>query len=105
MKRLKKNKNKQGRVVKASCKVRVKNSQGLHARPASVIVQMLQQSECQVYFTCRKQTVNAKSIMSLLLLAASKNSLIHIEAEGKDAEATVALLVKAFEEQFGERKG
>ncbi len=90
--------------MKASCRVRVKNPQGLHARPASVIVQMLQECQCQVYFTCRKETVNAKSIMSLLMLAATKNSHILIEADGDDAEETILRLTAAFEGQFGEKK-
>ena len=88
--------------MKASCKVKVRNPQGLHARPASTIVRMLQESRSDVRFTCRKETVNARSIMSLLTLAASKNSTILIEAEGEDAQGTVDLLVKAFEEKFGE---
>jgi len=48
--------------------------------------------------------VNAKSIMSLLTLAASKNSNILIEADGEDAERIVARLVNAFQERFGEAK-
>ncbi len=88
--------------MKISRKVRVKNAAGLHTRPASVIVRILQRSASSVYFTCRKETVNAKSIMSLLTLAASKNSLITIEAEGEDAEKIVGDLVEAFEQQFGE---
>lgn len=88
--------------MKASCKVKVKNPQGLHARPASVIVRLLQESRSEVHFTCRKATVNARSIMSLLTLAASKNSQILIEVEGEDAESTLQRLVQAFEEKFGE---
>lgn len=90
--------------MKVSCKVKVKNAQGLHVRPASAIVQILQGSQCSVHFTCRKETVNAKSIMSLLTLAASKNSNILIEADGEDAERIVARLVNAFQERFGEAK-
>lgn len=88
--------------MKVSCKVKVKNAQGLHVRPASTIVQILQGSRCHVSFTCRKETVNAKSIMSLLTLAASKNSQILIEADGEDAEEIVSRLVTAFQNQFGE---
>jgi phosphocarrier protein HPr len=88
--------------VKTSCRVKVKNPQGLHARPASVIVRLLQESRSEVHFTCKKATVNARSIMSLLTLAASKNSQILIEVEGEDAENTLEKLVHAFEEKFGE---
>ena len=88
--------------MKISCKVKVKNPQGLHARPASAIVRILQESSSEVHFTCRKEKVNARSIMSLLTLAASKNSTIFIEMEGEDAEPTLARIVKAFEDQFEE---
>lgn len=88
--------------MKVSCKVRVKNSAGLHTRPASCIVQILQGSSSSVHFTCRKEKVNAKSIMSLLTLAASKNSQITIEAEGEDAEKILLKLVEAFDQQFWE---
>ena len=89
--------------MKRSRKVRVKNSLGLHTRPASIIVKILQESRSSVLFTCRKETVNAKSIMSLLTLAASKNSLITMEAEGEDADIILERLAEAFEQQFWER--
>lgn len=88
--------------MKISRKVKVKNASGLHTRPASYIVQILQGSVSSVHFTCRKEKVNAKSIMSLLTLAASKNSLITIDVEGEDAESIIGKLVEAFEKQFWE---
>ena len=88
--------------MKISRKVKVKNSAGLHTRPASRIVQMLQGVSCSVNFTCREEKINAKSIMSLLTLAATKNSWITIEADGEDAEQIVEKLVEAFEQQFWE---
>jgi phosphocarrier protein HPr len=89
--------------VKISRKVKVKNAMGLHARPASVIVKILQEYKCAVYFTCRKEKVNARSIMSILTLAASKNSLVTIDVEGEDAEVTINRLVEAFEQHFWEK--
>ncbi len=90
--------------MKISCKVKVKNAAGLHTRPASFIVQILQGTLSSVHFTCRKEKINAKSIMSILTLAASKNSIITIEADGEDAEKVVEKLVEAFEKQFWESK-
>ncbi len=46
--------------------------------------------------------INAKSIMSILMLAAAKNSVIAIDTEGEDAEAVMVALVDAFEQSFGE---
>jgi phosphocarrier protein HPr len=83
-------------------KVRIKNALGLHARPATVIVKLLQGMTSAVSFTYRKETVNARSIMSLLMLAAGKNSSITITVEGEDALETMQRIVEAFENQFGE---
>jgi phosphocarrier protein HPr len=89
--------------VKLLRKVRVKNTLGLHARPATVIVKLLQGTMSNVSFTYRKETINAKSIMSILMLAATKNSLITIVVDGDDANETMQKIVDAFENQFGEQ--
>ena len=89
-------------AVKLSCKVKVKNPLGLHTRPAAAIVKMLQPLKSSVFFTYKNETINARSIMSILMLAARKNSQIMITIEGEDAESAMRLIVRAFEEQFGE---
>lgn len=83
-------------------KVRVKNALGLHARPATVIAKLLQGTTVDISFTYRKETINARSIMSILMLAATKNSLITITIEGDDAQEMMQKIVDAFENQFGE---
>lgn len=83
-------------------KIKVKNRLGLHTRPATVIVKLLQNCRSDVHFTHKKEKVNAKSILSLLMLAACKNSNILVEVQGTDAEAIMDKLVEAFENQFGE---
>jgi phosphocarrier protein HPr len=88
--------------VKVSRRVKIKNALGLHARPATIIAKLLQGSKASVSFTYRKETINARSIMSILMLAASKNSQLLITVEGEDAEETMNKLVAAFENQFGE---
>jgi phosphocarrier protein len=82
--------------------VKVKNRLGLHIRPATVIVKMLQGCSSNVFFTLRDQTVNAKSIMSLLVLSAQRNAKVTIVVDGDDAESVLEKLLKGFEEQFGE---
>lgn len=83
-------------------KVKVKNSLGLHTRPAASIVKILQPRKSTVYFTYKSETINARSIMSILMLAAKKNALIEITIDGEDAEATMSHLLTAFEQEFGE---
>jgi phosphocarrier protein HPr len=90
--------------VKQVTKVKIKNDLGLHTRPATVIVKLLQGCKCDVFFTYRRETINARSILSILMLAAKKNSNITITVDGKDddVQATMDGLVNAFETRFGE---
>lgn len=83
-------------------KVQVKNPMGLHTRPATMIVKLLQNCKSDVQFTYKKLTINAKSILSILMLAAKKNSKITISIDGDDAEKTLKGLIEAFDMQFGE---
>ncbi len=84
-------------------KVKVKNSLGLHTRPAAAIVKILQPRKSSVSFTHRNETINARSIMSILMLAAKKNAVIEITVEGEDAELTMQHLLGAFDMEFGEK--
>jgi phosphocarrier protein HPr len=76
---------------------------GLHTRPATTIVKLLQNCKSEVLFTVKNDTINAKSILSILMLAAKKNSNITISIDGEDAEEVKTKLVEAFESQFGEK--
>lgn len=83
-------------------KVRVKNELGLHTRPATLIVKLLQDAKSEVLFTYKNETINAKSILSILVLAAPKNAQITIQVKGEDAKSTMERLVENFENGFGE---
>lgn len=89
--------------MKVTQQVRVKNPMGLHTRPATTIVKILQNCKSHVFFTYKRETVNAKSVLSLLMLAAGRNSRITITIDGEDANQIMESLVEAFETQFGER--
>jgi phosphocarrier protein HPr len=88
--------------VKILRKIRVKNPLGLHARPATMIVKMLQASTSQVTFTYKQETIDARSIMGILSLAVTKHSLVTVMVEGEDAQETMRMLVDIFEMKFGE---
>ena len=66
-------------------KIKIQNSQGLHARPASIFVRIANKFESEVTVKKGAERVNGKSIMGLLVLAASQGSVIEIEASGPDA--------------------
>jgi phosphocarrier protein len=63
-----------------------KNPAGLHARPASVFVRTANKYESDIVVKKDGESVNGKSIMGLLMLAASEGSIIEIEISGPDAE-------------------
>ena len=89
-------------MVKLIRTIRVQNAQGLHVRPATAIVKSLQTISSSVSFTHEKETVNAKSIMSILMLAATQDTLLTVTVEGDDAEEAMNRLVTIFESRFGE---
>ena len=67
-------------------KVKIKNPQGLHARPASLFVKIANKYESDVVVRKGPDVVSGKSIMGLMTLAASQGSVIEIEVSGNDAE-------------------
>lgn len=83
-------------------KIKVKNKLGLHVRPAALIVKILQVSRSKVFFTYNQETVNARSVMSILTLAAKKNASIVVTVDGQDASQTMQALEEAFSKAFGE---
>ena len=89
------------RLVKS---IKVKNKMGLHIRPAAKIVKILQKTKCRVFFTYKNETINAKSIMSILMLAVKKNASITVTIEGDNALEIMKKLSKNFEKGFGEKK-
>jgi phosphocarrier protein len=89
--------------MKLTRKVKVKNALGLHTRPAAAIVKLLQPRKSSVFFIHKNETINARSIMSILMLAAKKNTVLEIVVEGDDAELTMQQLTNAFEMEFGEK--
>lgn len=86
--------------MKLTAKVQVTNAMGLHTRPATYLVKLLRECKSQVWFTYKRETVNAKSILSLLMLAVKKNGKIIVTVEGEDAEKTMNDILLAFEKQF-----
>lgn len=86
-------------------RLKVTNELGLHMRPAAVIIKLLRDCESLVLFTYKNETVNARSIVDILMLVAKKNAEIEVLADGEDAEKTMDLLAKAFEMGFEEDEG
>ena len=86
----------------ASATVEVVNERGLHARASAKFVKLAAAFDAEVSVTKDDQTVDALSIMGLMMLAAGPGSIIDIIAEGREAHAAVAaltaLVISKFEE-------
>jgi phosphocarrier protein len=80
----------------------VLNDMGLHARPAGRLAQEARKFASDVYIVSGEQRVNAKSILDILTLAASRGCALHLEAAGPDADEALARLEELFQDRFGE---
>ena len=83
-------------------KIQVINRLGIHARPAAMVVQVASKFKSEIRLVKDEYEVNAKSIMSVMMLAAEKGSFIIIKSWGEDEAVSVEEIVKLFEEKFGE---
>jgi phosphocarrier protein HPr len=83
-------------------KVEVINKLGLHARPAAMLVQKASRFRSEIRLQKDDLEVNAKSILSVMALAAEVGSFVIIKAEGEDEAFAVGELAQLFEEKFGE---
>ncbi len=78
------------------------NKLGLHARAASKLVNLCSQYTSEVFLERNGNRVNAKSIMGVMMLAASQGSQLRLEVEGEDEQACADALVALIEDRFGE---
>jgi phosphocarrier protein len=83
--------------VTAEKKVKINNETGLHARPASQLVNTAGKFESKIEIVLDDKEVNAKSIMGIMSLGIGKGDEITLRAEGDDAEAAVAAIVEFIE--------
>ena len=83
--------------------VTVRNRAGIHARPAALIAQTANRFKSEISLDKDSATVNAKSIMGVITLAAAYNTTLTLRVEGSDeteaAEAVLALFDSKFEEE------
>ncbi|HEY5900109.1 MAG TPA: HPr family phosphocarrier protein [Burkholderiales bacterium] len=78
------------------------NRLGLHARAAAKLTHVAGGFESEIWISRSGRRVNAKSIMGVMMLAAGKGSKVKLEAEGSDADAALAALIKLIADRFGE---
>ena len=84
--------------------VEICNERGLHARASAKFVKAASTFESEVKVTRDGVTVDARSIMGLLMLGAGPGASIDIEAEGPDADVAVETLAALVECRFEEER-
>ena len=82
--------------------VEIANERGLHARASAKFVKLASAFDAEVKVSRDEQTVDARSIMGLMMLAAGLGSTIEIIADGPEAAAAVEALVDLVENRFEE---
>jgi phosphocarrier protein len=82
--------------------VMITNKLGLHARAAAKLVHTASSFTAEIYIGTEQEEVNAKSILGLLTLAATKGTPLIVRADGDDEVEAVRALVALFADKFGE---
>ncbi len=80
----------------------IKNKLGLHARPVAMFVKTANKFKSDIIVEKSNETVNGKSIMGMMMLAAGKGSVIKVTAKGPDAEEALKELEQLINNKFGE---
>ena len=82
--------------------IKIINKLGLHARAASKLVNCASQFSSEVYISRKGNRVSAKSIMGVMMLAASKGVELELEIEGDDEQACRDAIIELINDRFGE---
>jgi phosphocarrier protein len=88
--------------MEASRNIEIINKLGMHARAAAKFVKLATSFDSNIDIQKGSRRVNAKSIMGVMMLAASKGSTITIHADGSDAEKSLDALEQLINNRFGE---
>ncbi len=83
-------------------KITVINPLGLHARPAAKLVDCASRFSSEIKLNYQDKNIDAKSIMSVLMLAAPMGAELELHISGEDEGAALAALEQLFESGFGE---
>ena len=89
----------------AEQKVRINNDLGLHLRAAGILVQVATGYRSEITLKRGTTEANAKSIMSVLSLAAGKGVELTLAADGEDAEVAVQAIAELIERGFSHAPG
>ena len=80
----------------------ITNKLGLHARAAAKLVQLSNQFDSKISLGKEDQQADAKSIMEVLMLTGTKDTLVTVTAEGTDESAALDEVLGLIRDKFGE---
>ena len=84
--------------------LKIINNLGLHARAAAKVVSTANKFESKIMFVKDDKNADARSIMKLLMLSASKGSCISVKVDGVDQNDAMSSIEKLFKNKFDEEK-
>lgn len=87
-----------------SREIEIINKLGLHARASSKLVQLANSFKSDIFIVRNGRQANAKSIMSLMMLAAAKGSQITVTCNGADEIDALDKVCGLFADRFGENE-
>ena len=82
--------------------IEIINKLGLHARASTKLTQTASQFSSDIWIERNGRRVYAKSIMGVMMLAASKGSMVTLETNGADESVAMEALVNLINNRFGE---
>ena len=83
-------------------KITINNKAGLHARAAARLVEVVSQFECLFEIGTKEKMVDGKSILSIMLLAASPGTVLDLKLEGNDELEALSAINALVENNFDE---
>jgi phosphocarrier protein HPr len=82
--------------------IEIANKLGLHARASAKLTQTAGRFQSDVFVIKGTRRVNAKSIMGVMMLAASKGTKVELEVDGADQDEAMEAVVALINDKFGE---
>jgi len=85
-----------------SKKITIKNSQGLHMRPAGILTNGIKGFDSEISIIKDGETINAKSIMNVMAACIKFGTEIEVQCVGTDEQAALDKIIELAESGFGE---
>lgn len=83
-------------------KITINNRAGLHARAAAKLVEAVSNLDCMIEIGTKEKMVDGKSILSIMLLAASPGTVLDIKLHGNDEEQALSAITTLVANNFDE---